>query len=362
MQHACANILRYLLILLSLFTLTSCSEKALTQPATSSSAVIFVYHHISDDTPAITSISPERFVEHLNFLQQQNFTIWSLTQLIDAQQQHRNIPDKVVSITFDDAYQSIYQQAYPELKKRGLPFTVFVSPNDVDEQHHYQMSWDQLREMSNHGATIANHSFYHLHLLQKEHQESHAQWLTRVSVDIESAQQRIKQEIGSDYRFFAFPYGEYNSDLKDLIKQLGYIAFGQQSGAMNMLASSEVIPRFPVAGHYTSIADFALKASTLAMPATVTIDTENPLLHDQTRPTLKLSFDSLPQKSAFQCFGHDGELNVTWQEATAIITTTSPIPVGRSRYNCTLATERQRYYWFSKIWIRLAADNQRFID
>jgi len=31
-----------------------------------------------------------------------------------------------------------------------------------------------------------------------------------------------------------------------------------------------------------------------------------------------------------------------------------PLGVGRSRYNCTMPSkENGRYYWFSKLWLRL---------
>ena len=37
-----------------------------------SSAVILQYHHVSDETPASTSISPEKFKAHLNWIKEHN--------------------------------------------------------------------------------------------------------------------------------------------------------------------------------------------------------------------------------------------------------------------------------------------------
>ena len=52
-------------------------------PAVNSNAVILLYHHVSDDTPAITSISPSRFEEQLNYLVDNNFTVLPLEQVVD---------------------------------------------------------------------------------------------------------------------------------------------------------------------------------------------------------------------------------------------------------------------------------------
>ena len=326
------------------------------------SAVILVYHHIANDTPAITSVSPAMFSQQLDYLAEQGFSVWPLTQLVTAIQRSNPIPDKVVAISFDDAYESVYSQAFPLLKQHGYPFTIFVTTDSVDKQYNKQLNWSQLKEMSQHGATIANHTVNHPHMLRRLEGETDEQWQQRMQQEIIGAQQRIQQKIGSNHKLFAYPYGEHNEALKKIVKDLGYIAFGQQSGAAGPLLDKQLLPRFPVSGNYTDLKDFSLKVHTKALPAEEVDATDNPITAQQAQPFVKLAFsEKVPQK-LFTCYGPGGLLPTSWQANTVTINAAQDIPAGRSRYNCTLPAGDGRYYWYSKPWVRLKENGEWILD
>ena len=237
----------------------------------------------------------------------------------------------------------------------------------MDGNFNLQASWDDLRTMAANGATIANHSASHKHLLLREKTESKKQWLQRVQIDITRAQQRIKQETGQNHKLFAYPYGEYNAELTGLIERLGYIGFGQHSGAVGEHNYRLSAPRFPFAGAYTSLDDFALKAKTLPLAAQAVTPAHNPLEHTMNRPELTLTIGN--QHSAIQslqCFGtNQGKLQLQWHPDNNNTVTVIPnrdIPIGRSRYNCTLSAGQGRFYWFSYPWIRLGENNRWLLD
>ena len=50
-----------------------------------------------------------------------------LQELVDALRAGQPLPDRTAAITFDDGYISIYDTAWPLLRARGWPFTVFVN-------------------------------------------------------------------------------------------------------------------------------------------------------------------------------------------------------------------------------------------
>jgi hypothetical protein len=108
-------------------------------------AVVLQYHHVSEDTPASTSTSPQRFAMHLDYLQQAGFDIVPLQDLADALRADRPLPEKTAAITFDDGCISIYDTAWPLLKAKGWPFTVFVNTEPHDQDRPLFMSWQQLR-------------------------------------------------------------------------------------------------------------------------------------------------------------------------------------------------------------------------
>ncbi|MEH6556906.1 MAG: polysaccharide deacetylase family protein [Oceanicoccus sp.] len=332
-------------------------------------AVILLYHHVDNKSPDITSISPDMFSQQLAYLADNHFQVWPLEKIVNALQIKKPLPDKVVAITFDDSYQSVYENAYPLIKKYGWPFTIFVSTNAIDQGYNHQTSWQQLQIMASNGASIGNHSATHTHLLKRSNSETLPQWQQRITSDIERAEQRIVEKIGYSRKMFAYPYGEYNRDLTELVDQLGYTGFGQHSGAVGELSGFLTIPRFPFSGRFTRLEDFALKLMTLPFPIKEVVAADAPLDHRHSKPTLTLKWESPPPAFAsLQCFGsNQGKLTVTLSTHNqAVITPNEDIPVGRSRYNCTASMtdndNSERFYWYSQPWIRLDVNNQLILD
>lgn len=158
------------------------------------SAVFLQYHHVSDKTPAITSITPEMFKQHLDYLDENGFNVAPIEATAKAIQNGEPVPDKTVVITFDDAYKNIYENAFPVLKEKGWPFTIFVSTQPVDRGFNNFLTWEQLREMARSGATIANHTTNHPHMPEKQPGESDLAWLERSRKEITGTEQRIREK------------------------------------------------------------------------------------------------------------------------------------------------------------------------
>lgn len=346
-----------------------CCQLALAPIASASNsaahAVVLLYHHVSDTTPNSTSTSPARFEQQLQYLQDNGFQVWSLNAIIEAFDSGRALPDKVVAISFDDGYRSVYDNAWPLLKKRGWPFSIFVSTDAIDQRYRYHATWEQLRQMAASGAEIENHGASHMHLLKKLADETEAEWLARVEQDIARAAQRIEAKIHRPSRLLAYPYGEYNQKLKQKVKAMGLIAFGQHSGPIGPGSDRQALARFPVAGPYTELSDFALKVSTLPMPVDTIDGDDNLLDYMNTRPLLALGFaGEASQYSRLRCFASDRvAVELQWQQsdpqrAQLRVQAAEPIAIGRTRYNCTMPAGNGRFYWLSQPWIRQAENNR----
>jgi len=316
--------------------------------------VILQYHHVDSTTPSATSIDPAKFRQHMALLDEGGYHIWAVERLITALQDRQDIPDKVVVITFDDAYPSIYSHAFPELRARGWPFSIFVSTQYIQTKAGQFLSWDQLREMQAAGASIVNHTHSHPHLLRRLNNESSGAWRTRIKHEITSAQQLLQQNLGVTSKLLAYPYGEYDTQIARLVKRLGFIAFGQQSGAIGPDSDFTALPRFPLSGSYSDLETMQTKVDTWPMP--LRRQQTNPLLKkDETHPALTLTFDR--DDLAFDrlvCYGPSGPTTITKLEDRRYrARSDTPVPVGRSRYNCTMPiANSDRFYWFSQLWIR----------
>ncbi len=320
------------------------------------SCVVLQYHHFSNNTPRITSVTPAQFQAHLDYLHDQNFSVLPLRDVVLSLQHQIELPDKCVSISMDDAFLSIYQTAYPLLKARGWPFTVFVSIRAVDQRFKSIMSWDQMREMAKHGASLENHGAAHLHMIRQRKQESRTQWLARIRQDIEQAQQRLTDEIGIAPILFAWPYGEYHPDLQSLLESLGLSGFGQQSGPVWPDADMTALPRFPMAAQYADLEGFITKVNTLPLPVISALP-KNPLLPiGVTRPTLQLRLaKGRYSRANLRCYldGRD-DLDLIWPEDmpdTVQVTPRFDLKPGRHRTNCTMpSSQKGRFHWYSHNW------------
>lgn len=322
-------------------------------------AVILQYHHVDTGTPASTSISPALFDEHISFIRENGYIVWPLDDAVDAIRNNRPLPDKAVVITVDDAYRSVYTEIYPRMQALGWSFTVFVNSDAHDRKLKNFISWDEMRQMKNNGVIFANHTSSHNHMLRKLPAEDNAQWLARIRADIERGQQRLIEELGEAPMLFAYPYGEHNPQLRKLVRDMGYVGFGQQSGPMGSLSDFSALPRFPMAAGFAGMRRFPEKLNTLPLPVT-RVEPQDPVLSgDDSLPELRLTLADGPyRRSAMACYlTGQGRGQISWQGDTLIVRPNQALPVGRSRYNCTApGSQGGGYYWYSHAWFKKKPD------
>lgn len=318
-------------------------------------AVILLYHHVAADTPAVTSIDPQLFAQHLDHLEKNAYQVLALPELLQKLHNGQAVPDKSVALTFDDAYRNVYDHAFPLLAERGWPFTVFINTDAVDGRYGSHLSWDQLREMGRAGATVANHSATHAHLGARLAGESDAAWRKRIREDLAKAQRRIKEETGQDHALFAYPYGEFTPELQRLVTELGYIGIGQHSGAVGPGSDFTALPRYPMAAGYATMNELREKLATRPLPVASIERPGNPLPAGE-RPRLVVTLaEPLSRPDALRCYaGGQGAIPVTWHSERQFSTQApAPLPAGRSRYNCTAPAAAGGFFWYSAPWISL---------
>jgi len=97
---------------------------------------ILTYHRVIDRVPGMVfpehNVSPERLGQQLEGMQARGYEFWSLKQLLSHASQPTELHDRIAIITFDDGYESVYLNAFPILKKLGIPATIFVATQFLD--------------------------------------------------------------------------------------------------------------------------------------------------------------------------------------------------------------------------------------
>lgn len=326
------------------------------------SLVILQYHHISTSTPPSTSTSPADFRTHLDLIEQQGMQVVDLKNALTKLEQGTPLPDNALAITFDDASISIYQNAWPLLKEKRWPFTIFVNPNAIDAGGSTIISWEQLLEMQQGGAIIANHSQSHDYLIEKVTEENIDTYLDK---EINSAEARIKEKLGVSHKLFAYPYGEFNLRIMAWLKMQGYKALGQHSGAVGVTTSMQLIPRYPAGGIYAN--PQTLKAKMHTLPFALNADNLiEPTLGQSNPPPLTLSIPLVDFKvQQLQCYsGAENAIpsraELMGENVVLEIQARKAIVSGRERYNCTAPSLSKPgwYYWYSQYWFNPKIKNR----
>ena len=331
----------------------------------SHAAVILQYHHVSDSTPASTSISPKQFEVHLQYLKDNNFKVLPLSELIEAIKKQQPLPDKSVAITFDDAYIDVMTQAKPILNKFGFPYTIYVNPGIINRHENNNaspyLSWIQLKSLSDEGVIIANHGYEHDSMARITGGLTQAQWLTKQTELLLKAETIIKEHTGQSWRYYAYPYGEYDVAVQAWAKANDFVAFSQQSGAIDLSTDLTSVPRFPASKPYDKISGLRDKLNSLAFNIRLEGEQAETIFKHQEAKSITFNIETGDfYKSALNCYISGlGKQKITWHNDSSFsIHFSKDLPVGRVRANCTAASISKpgRYYWYSKPWFILKAD------
>ena len=213
-------------VLLTLLLATSLAY-ARTSPENewSKGATILCYHIVESPHDPRMEISREVFVEQMRYLAMTGYTVVPLRDIYEyAVGKRASLPKNSVAITIDDGWRSTYTEAFPELKKRHFPFTVFIYPKIIG-QTQYALTWKQIREMAAAGVDIESHSYSHPFLTRRRNaaldDAQYAQWLDK---ELKESKAILEKQTGQPVNFLAYPYGDYDHFLVASVKNAGYEA------------------------------------------------------------------------------------------------------------------------------------------
>ncbi|OGP76168.1 MAG: hypothetical protein A2V86_14550 [Deltaproteobacteria bacterium RBG_16_49_23] len=78
------------------------------------------------------------------------------------------------------------------------------------------LNWEQVQEMQKHNLSFGSHTSSHI-ILTVEDQHT-------VQKELEKSKEVLEKKLGCSIRHFAYPNGRHNSEIRDLVKQAGYLS------------------------------------------------------------------------------------------------------------------------------------------
>ena len=200
---------------------------------------VLMYHSINqsiNNDSETYSISERNFAEHVDLLTEHcdygNLKIVSLDSASNSG----------VTITFDDGYQDTLTVAAKILDAKKMPFTVFVTSQNVTSGNSTYLSQSQLIELSKiPGVTIGSHGHSHAHLAELPSLE--------VRNELRQSKEWLEQTIQKPVTTLSYPHGSFNAEVVRLAADAGYkFAATSKWGVYQVGTGLLEIPRIDVWG------------------------------------------------------------------------------------------------------------------
>ena len=307
-------------------------------------ASVLMYHRFGENKYPTTNIKMDQFSDHIKELIKTKYNVIKIQDGLNAIQNIILVKDRSVIITIDDAYSSVFNNAWPILKKYGLPFTLFVSTDVIDNKTPGYMSWEEIRILRDNGVTIGSQT--------KSHPHMHNLSENQIVKELEFSNSRFVKEIGSKPEIFAYPYGEYNLNVLEKVKINGFkAAFGQHSGVAHLSLGLYQLPRFAMNETYGNMQRFLLAVNAKPIPISDLSPKDPVIIKNPPFYGFTLS-DTIKPKGIVRCFASNGIKSETKRlgKNRIEVRLEKPFPKGRGRINCTMSAG-ERWRWLGRQFI-----------
>jgi len=211
---------------------------------------ILMYHHITavpignttcNTTPDRYCVTPDKFESELKLLHDWGYTTISTTLLVQAITRGTSLPPRPVILTFDDANEDNYTNAFPNMKKYGFTGVLYLPYNYLGTPGY--LTVDQVKEMAAAGWEVGSHTLSHpINFSTLEP--------AALRSEVVDSRKKLAALLGLPILTFAYPFGDAPNDAVDYVHFAGYIAamgatgFTSDQGPGNLF----VLQRCEIAG------------------------------------------------------------------------------------------------------------------
>ena len=303
--------------------------------------ISLMYHRFDENKYPSTNIKVDVFKKHLEIIEDSKIKFINPK---DFENELKNLKlQRKILLTIDDGFLSFYENAWPILKEKKIPFILFVSTREVGAFNY--MTWDQIREISKENfVEIGNHSHTHEYLADEKNDI--------IRKDIKKSIDIFEKELGKNSDFFSYPFGEYSNDFKKIIKNFGFkYAFGQHSGVMDETKDFYEFPRYPINEKYGEIKRFKSITRTLPFKYKKIYPEEKYLLQNKNPPKVKIEFyENIKNLKSLGCYSNEGnkwrQSDIKFENSNTLVINIAEKFVGeRGRINCSLRDPSGLWRW-----------------
>jgi len=192
-----------------------------------SRVLVLMYHQV--DTPASSReqrfcTPPKAFLSQMRWLKSAGFAPVSLAQISAHIAHGTPLPERSVHVTFDDGFVGVLEHAWPVMQELSIPATLFAVSACIGKTNAWMhqrgfparalLSKEQVRLLADQGMDIGSHTRNHVHLPDIPVQ--------RASEEILVSKGELEDLLGREVTHFAYPYGQVNAEVRNLVAKAGY--------------------------------------------------------------------------------------------------------------------------------------------
>ena len=300
-----------------------------------------MYHRFNESKYPSTNIQLNVFKEQLKVIKDEGIKFINPKEFESSLSQAKK--QRKVLLTIDDGLSSFYENAWPILKERKIPFILFVNTREVGAYNY--MSWEQITELYNsENVEIGNHSHSHEYLVDENPDV--------IKKDISKSIKIFNEKLGKNSEFFSYPFGEYSNEFKKIIKDFGFkYAFGQHSGVIDETKDLWELPRFPINEKYGEIKRFKTLMKTLPLKYKNINPEDRYLLQSNNPPKVKIEFfENSKNLDQITCFSNEAN---KWRNSKISLREKNILEIDivekfvgeRGRINCSLREKKGFWRW-----------------
>ena len=203
---------------------------------------ILTYHSI-DDSGSVISVRPDLFRQQAEWLASGQVRVVPLDKI-------RQLPPEsdCVALTFDDGFDNFASVAWPELRERRLPATLFVVVDHVGRTNEWGtetgipklslLGWDELGRLADEGVSLGSHSRTHPDLTRLD--------TSRLEDEVAGSFERIHRETGVRPQTFAYPFGRHGPEVADAVRRVYRSACTTELRFVEPFDPPHLLPRIDV--------------------------------------------------------------------------------------------------------------------
>ena len=219
---------------------------------------ILFYHRVSDEADEL-AVKKSRFSRQMELLATAGFRVVDVPEAVRLLESDE-LPSRTVSLSFDDGFFDVGENALPVLAQYGFRATVFVATTVVDGRASFSwydhqprvFSWDEITALDRGGTlNFEAHSLTHPNLLLLSEEGART--------EISESRAELQERLGRAVTVFCYPAGVFSERERRLAEGAGFTAAVSCEPGANLAATDRFALHRIQIDHRDRLIDFRAK-------------------------------------------------------------------------------------------------------